>query len=80
MPISLPVLVTVARSILTKSGEKMAFLTVEDTTASIEAVVFPKLFKTHGRTLVSGACVLAKGKVAVRGGEPSLALDDLTVL
>ena len=80
MPVNLPVLITVARSILTKSGEKMAFLTVEDMTDSIEAVVFPKLFKMHASALVSGTCLLAKGKVAIRSGELSLALDDLKVL
>ncbi len=80
MPVTIPVLITVERSILTKSGEKMAFLTVEDTTDSIEAVVFPKLFKLHAHALTSGACILAKGKVAVRSGEPSIAIDDLKVL
>ncbi|MDO8593816.1 MAG: DNA polymerase III subunit alpha [bacterium] len=80
MLIILPVLVTVVRSLLTKSGEKMAFITVEDTTDSIEAVVFPKLLKTHANVIVPGACLLAKGKVSIRNGEVTLAVEELKPL
>lgn len=76
----LPVLVTTVRSVLTKGGEKMAFLTVGDTTDSIEAVAFPKLLKEHASALVSGACFLAKAKVALRNGELSLAIEELKML
>jgi len=80
MLLILPVLVSTARTLLTKSGEKMAFLTVEDMTESIEAVVFPKLFKEHAAILTPGTCLLVKGKVAVRNGEPSLAIEELKPL
>ncbi len=80
MLLILPVLISVVRSILTKSGEKMAFLTVEDMTESIEAVVFPKLFKEHANAIIPGACLLVKGKVSVRNGETSLAIEELKPL
>ncbi len=80
MLLILPVLVTVVRSILTKSGEKMSFITVEDKTESIEAVVFPRLLKEHAALIVPGACLLVKGKVSVRNGETSLAIDELKPL
>ncbi|MHB8710629.1 MAG: DNA polymerase III subunit alpha [Minisyncoccota bacterium] len=80
MLLILPVLVVLVRSILTKSGEKMAFLTVGDTTDSIEAVVFPKLFKQHAAAITPGDCLLVKGKVSVRNGEPSLAIEELKPL
>ncbi|MDE1965880.1 MAG: hypothetical protein KGI41_01385, partial [Patescibacteria group bacterium] len=76
----LPALVTEARTILTKGGEKMAFLKLEDKRASIEAVAFPKLFKKHAALLAPGACILAKAKVANRNGELSLALEDVKAL
>lgn len=76
----LPVLVVSVRAILTKSGEKMAFLKLEDKTDSIEAVLFPKLFKEHGSAVVPGACLLVKGKVSVRNGEPSIAIEELKLL
>ena len=62
MPVILPVLVITVRTILTKSGEKMAFVKLDDKTDSIEAVIFPKLFKVHASAIVSGACLLVKGK------------------
>ena len=80
MLLILPVLVTIVRSILTKSGEKMSFITVEDKTDSIEAVVFPKLLKEHAALIAPGACLLVKGKVSVRNGEPSLAIEELKPL
>jgi len=80
MSIILPALVISVRAILTKSGEKMAFVKLEDATDSIEAVVFPRTFKEHAHAIVSGACLLAKGKISFRNGELSLAIEDLKLL
>ena len=77
MLLILPILVSVVRAILTKSGEKMLFLTVEDTTDSIEAVVFPKLLKEHASIITPGTCLLVKGKISVRNGEASLTIEEL---
>ncbi|HYF28825.1 MAG TPA: DNA polymerase III subunit alpha, partial [Candidatus Paceibacterota bacterium] len=79
-PVILPVLVQEVRTILTKSGEKMAFIKFEDKSASIEAVAFPKLYKEHGHLLATGQCLLVKGSVSGRNGETSLALDNLKAL
>ncbi len=79
-PFILPLLISVVRPILTKSGEKMAFVTVEDTSDSIETVVFTKLFKEHATAITPGTCILAKGKISIRNGETTLALDELKPL
>jgi len=80
MLLIVPVLVTVVRNILTKSGEKMAFITVEDTTDYIEAVVFPKLLKERSAVVVPGTCLLVKSKVSIRNGETTLAIEELKPL
>lgn len=80
IPFIIPALVVSSRALLTKSGEKMAFIKLEDKTDSIEAVIFPKLFKQHSAAIVSGACLLVKGKVSIRNGEVSLAIDELKPL
>ncbi len=80
MLLILPVLVVLVRAILTKGGEKMAFITMEDTTGTLEAVIFPKLFKQYTTVITSGACLLVKGKVSVRNGETSLVIDELRPL
>ena len=40
-----------------------------DKTDSIEAVVFPKLYKEHAALIVPGICLLIKGNVSKRCGE-----------
>jgi DNA polymerase III subunit alpha len=79
-PVSLHALATEVKTYLTKSGEKMAFVTFEDKTGSIEAVIFPKLYKEQARAIVSGTCVHLKGKVSIRNGETTIAVDDLKAL
>ena len=78
--IILPVLVTEAKAHLTKKGDRMAFVTFEDMTDSIEAVIFPKLFKEHSPLITAGTCLLIKGNVSVRNGETTLAIDNLKSL
>ena len=80
MSIILPLLIREVRSVLTKKGDKMAFIKFEDKTASIEGVIFPKLYKEKGLHLASGVCVLVKGSVSTRNGETSLTIDELKVL
>src|SRR5262249_25480784 len=80
LPVILPVLVADVRTILTKSGEKMAFVRFEDKTASLEGVIFPKLYKTHGTQVQNGTCLLIKATVSDRNGEISLALENLKTL
>jgi DNA polymerase-3 subunit alpha len=76
----LPVLIQEVRTILTKSGEKMAFVKFEDKSASIEGVIFPKTYKERGSLVTLGACVLVKGTVSNRNGELSLAIENLKAL
>ena len=80
LPVILPVLVAEVRTILTKSGEKMAFIKFEDKTDSLEAVVFPKLYKEHSGAITAGSCLVIKANVSKRGGELSLAVEGLRVL
>lgn len=76
----LPVLIQEVRTILTKSGEKMAFVKFEDKSATIEAVAFPKLYKEHAALFTTGTCVLVKATISARNGETSLAVDNVKVL
>jgi len=80
MSIILPILIEDVRTILTKSGDKMAFVKVSDKTGGIEAVVFPKLYKVQSEHLANGNCLLVKATISKRNGETSLAVDDLKPL
>ncbi len=80
LSVILPVLVSEVRTVLTKNGEKMAFLKLEDKTGTIEAVTFPKLYKQFAADIVAGRCLLIKANVSGRNGETSLALDNVKPL
>jgi DNA polymerase-3 subunit alpha len=66
--------------ILTKNGEKMAFITIADYGGTIEAVAFPRTLKEHSGALIAGSCVLLKGKTSLRNGEHSFIVDDVRAL
>ncbi|CAN5720751.1 DNA polymerase III subunit alpha [soil metagenome] len=78
--IILPVLLTQAKMHLTKGGDRMAFVTFEDKTSSIEAAIFPKLYKDHAESIVPGTCLLIKGAVSIRNGEATLSVENLKAL
>ncbi len=54
----------------TRSGEKMAFVTVEDRYGEIELLVFPNQYRRYASYLAPDAAVAASGELSVREGEP----------
>jgi DNA polymerase-3 subunit alpha len=78
--IILPVLITEVKLHLTKGGDRMAFVKFEDTTDSIEAVIFSKLYKDHAALVQTGQCLLVKGTVSIRNGETTLAIENLKAI
>ena len=52
------------RSIITKSGGKMAFVKMEDKFGELEIIVFPKLFEALGDRLVSDIVVKIDGRIS----------------
>jgi DNA polymerase-3 subunit alpha len=80
LSVILPLLVSEVRTILTKKGEKMAFIKFEDRSDTLEGVMFPKLYKDHGALLNPGSCVLVKATISNRNNEISLAIDKIKAL
>ena len=61
-------IVVVSKEITTKKGnEKMAFVTVEDHTGTIEVLVFPSVFKTVSVHLLPDTPLLVEGTVDMSG-------------
>ena len=56
-------IITNVRSLVTKSGSKMAFVKIEDKVSEIEVVVFPKTFEVVGAKLVQDAVIKVTGRV-----------------
>ncbi len=56
-------LISTLREIITKKGTRMAFARIEDTTGSVEAVIFPDTFAQFERILKSEAALVLSGTV-----------------
>jgi len=65
-------LVSSVRTIVTKSGTKMAFLKLEDKTGETEVIVFPNLFEQVGAKLVLDAVIRVSGKANARDRDGNL--------
>ncbi len=56
-------IITAVRTILTKKGDKMAFVKIENKTDETEFIVFPSIFAEHGAKLAVDNVVRVRGKV-----------------
>ena len=68
-------LIESVRELLTKKGDKMAFIKLVDQSDSIELTAFPETYYEQRDILQPGTCVAVKGKLDIRSGEPSILLD-----
>lgn len=73
-------MVIASRELITKKGDKMAFVTLADAHDQIEMVVFPKTYAELKALFVVGSCIAVKGKLTIRNDEPSIALDRAKLL
>ena len=73
-------LVESIRELITKKGEKMAFIKLVDQTDSIELTAFPSIYFEQKDLLQPGTCIAVKGKLDIRNDEPSILLDKTKAL
>ena len=60
------------KPIVTKRGERMAFLTIADFTGSIEVVLFPRIYEQYKSLIGPESCIAIKGRLSGRNGETSV--------
>lgn len=65
-------LVEEVRPIMTKNGDRMAFVRISDYTGTLEVVFFPKTYTELRDSILAGTCIGVKGKLSQRNGEMSL--------
>jgi len=76
--VKIAVVIREARVILTKkNNSEMAFVKAEDTTGSVDMVVFPKLYQDVKNLLLDGKVVLVTGKVDLREDEISFIVEKM---
>ncbi len=56
-------IIATVKSMLTKKGDRMAYLTVEDLQGTIEVIVFPDLFRTAGELITPERIVRITGTI-----------------
>ncbi|PIZ87130.1 DNA polymerase III subunit alpha [Candidatus Nomurabacteria bacterium CG_4_10_14_0_2_um_filter_30_12] len=75
IPVTLAGIIETSRQVITKNNDRMAFLKISDFTDSIEAVVFPSIFKESIDILIPEKCIAFSGKVSLRNGEKSIIIE-----
>ena len=65
---------------ITKKGDPMAFLQVEDMTGQVDAVVFPKIYEEIKKLLTENAVLVLSGKVDNKDDESQLLVDSAEAL
>jgi len=73
-------IVSEAKTILTKKGDKMAFLKISDFSGTVEAVAFPRIIETYPQFCQPEQCIAIKGKLSDRNGELSVIIDKMKAL
>ncbi len=73
-------MVVTMKRMVTKKGDSMCFLTLEDFISQLEVVVFPKVFYQHNRLLIEGQVLEVRGRLSVNEEEVKLLADDIRTL
>jgi DNA polymerase-3 subunit alpha len=71
-------MVASARTINTKKGDRMAFVSLEDMQGVCDVTVFPKLYEKSSHLLYEGSIVLVRGKVDVRNDKAGIIAESIT--
>ncbi len=68
------------RELLTKKGDRMAFVLLGDGSENIELVAFPEVYKTYHEIFAPGACIAIQGKLSMRNEEATIVIDKAKLL
>jgi len=69
-------LVSSVKKIITKKGQPMLFIKLEDLTGKTEVVIFPNLLERNPRALQENKIIFVAGRVDDRNGEIKIVADD----
>jgi DNA polymerase III alpha subunit len=68
------------KQIYLKNKKSMAFVTLENTSGSIECLVFPKMYKKTLEIWTEGSLLMIDGKISTKDGECKLIVDSVSPL
>lgn len=70
-------IIDTVREILTKKGDKMAFIGLQDLMGSCEVIAFPEVFKGSGELIRKDATIFIRGKINLRDDTPKIIADEI---
>jgi DNA polymerase III subunit alpha len=70
-------IISSVKKIVTKSGSQMAFVEIEDTTGTIEMVVFPKVYERNVQHIKPDTLLKIKGKVDEKDDKITMLIDEI---
>ena len=73
-------IVSATKKMITKKGDQMAFMTLEDLYGDIEVIVFPKAFLKCRDNIVEDNIVVVKGKLDLKEDVPKILADSVELL
>lgn len=73
-------MVETVRELLTKKGERMAFIQLVNKKDRIEMTAFPETYRALQDILRTSNCVAVKGKLQLRNDEPTILIDNAKLL
>ena len=68
------------KELLTKKGDRMAFVHLADQKDGVECVVFPETYSQNRELITTGTCVAIKGKLSIRNEEPNITIEKIKSL
>jgi DNA polymerase-3 subunit alpha len=71
-------IITRIRNHQTKSGQSMAFVTMEDLQGTVDLVIFPRTWERVAELVKPDQIVLVEGKVDASSGDPKVLVDNIT--
>ncbi len=73
-------IVSSKKIIYTKSNQRMAFVTIEDLTGSVELIFFPNTFERYNDVLVEDKIILVQGNISLKDDEAKVLCNNIRVL
>lgn len=77
IPVVTAGMIETVKELLTKKGDRMAFIQLSNLDDTIEMVAFPEVYQGNKELLIPGTCVAVKGKLSIRNEQPSVLVDKL---
>ena len=80
IPITSAGMIEKTRELLTKKGDLMSFVQLDNRSDQIETVLFPEVYAKNRQLVAPGNCVAIKGQLNIRNGEPTVIIEKIKIL